>query len=165
VIDMTGDLSRKAAADMTERLVADRERYGVWLEPYPIDGADIAIDDMLKSKLMATMAVGEIDVIMTDKAFFEELANLRAFTPVGEAFDEETLALLAPYFHTLAPVVNNSDGTTTTLPSDAYGLRLDDSVYLQGFGFETSELVIGIVHNAVRPDAAVEALRLILGVE
>lgn len=84
-------------------------------------------------RLVAKFAAGDINIVIADKAKFDEFASNETFTKVAEVISDE-----ASY--------------KNRLTSNGYGISLKDSEITKDLGSRQQELVLGILANADEED-------------
>lgn len=84
-------------------------------------------------RLVAKIAAGDVNVIIADKAKFDEFATSGSFAKVSE-------------------VIKDADLYKERISSDGYGISLKGSKLLESLGSAREEMVLGVLGNADNKD-------------
>jgi len=150
-------------SDMTEKIVPDPETHVVYAESYHVTDSDPEMSMGIMQKLMANIAVRELDLMITDKQMFDTFAGEELFTPLSEVLGAEFVDANRDIIYRVAPIGYDENNRPFFMEEDDYGIRLADNAYMRELGLDLSGWYIGVVSNSQRPEAVLEGLQLILG--
>jgi len=111
-------------------------------------------------KFVAMVAAKEIDVIITNKSFFESHSLQGTYMPLDDIKDN--LGYSDDRYVKNAAIVDETDeGEPVTGPEKIYGVSLADSEFIKENGIYGEDLIAAIVVTSERVDKAIEFMKLL----
>ncbi len=105
------------------------------------------------------VAVSQIDVCIIPESVFETMAVNSYFKPISEALDTDTYLLVADKL--VMSGTNDDDGNLIPDSESAYGIRLNDTKYYEGFDYD-EDVVLCILANTTNSAKCVEFVKMLV---
>lgn len=143
---------------MTERIVQDEideidkkvrvDFYAINLE-YPNEYSEANIQ-----KLITHSAVGELDIVCLDEAFYIQQAKAGAFFPLDTI--PEIASIIDSHKDNMVELTVEDESE-----KHIYGMKADEINFFEELGYDTKGKIIGISVSTHRMDYCIETLKLI----
>jgi hypothetical protein len=130
---------------------------------YYISDTDESQNSMTSlQKLTTYVYAKDIDVIITDEAYFKNLTEQGYFISLTELLPTDIYTELVDKYYTGAIVEEDDQGETSTGSEEPYGIHLDDSTVYKNSGSTMTRPVIGVVSNSPNKDNAIKFIKYLL---
>lgn len=116
-------------------------------------------------KLTSYVYAKDIDVIITDEAYFKNLTEQGYFVDLTDLLPTDIYTELIDKYYTGAIVEEDEQGVTSTGAEEPYGIYLDDSSVYKNSGSTMTKPVIGVVSNSPNKDNAIRFIKFLLELE
>jgi len=150
------------AEDLTLRFVPDTERFQVYLESYYLVEEDPQMNNAMMQKLMANVSVAELDVMIVSKEHMDTFLLQGLFAPVESVLPTNIITAQADNMYNARGMIYSDETKQETTVMANFGIRLAGNAYLESFGIRTDDLILAVVANSNRTEAAIECVRSFL---